>query len=282
MLFRSLQLRGSVSRNSQYSTNANDAIGWMSTSDSTYMQLNNLVQKVRTLVVQGLNDGTSTTDSNTAIAEQIDGIRNSIISLANTTYNGRPIFGGITAGSAAYDSNGNFIGDDTSVTGTNPDGTPATGAIFRQVGDSTNVQINQTGPQVFVTQASPASNGNPVDLFGLLSQISSDLKANALSSDTTNYATSGMSGGGPLADIDQAIKTLSAAQAQEGATYNQVTAAQNAQTSTNLALTTELSGIQDIDIAQQAVLVSTANTNYQAALQTTANIRQTSLLNFLN
>lgn len=267
---QALELRGSVARNTQYTANANDAIGWMSSSDSTYMQINNLVQKARTLTVQGLNDGANTPSSNAALAQQIDAIRGSIISLANTTYNGRPIFGGITAGSQAYDANGNFVGDTSSATG---------GLIYRQVGDSTQVAINQTGPQVFITQPSPATNGTAIDLLGatgLLAQISSDLKNNTLSTDTANYAT-----GGPLSDLDQAIKTVSAAQATEGATYNQVTAAQNAQTSTNLALTTELSGLQDIDLAQQAVLVSTANTNYQAALQTTANIRQTSLLDFL-
>jgi flagellar hook-associated protein 3 FlgL len=52
-------------------------------------------------------------------------------------------------------------------------------------------------------------------------------------------------------------------------------------TSTGTALTTQLSGIEDIDLADMAIKVTTANTTYQAALQTTASIRQLSLLDFL-
>ena len=44
---------------------------------------------------------------------------------------------------------------------------------------------------------------------------------------------------------------------------------------------TSLSSIQDIELADMAVQASTANVTYQAALQTTASVRQLSLLNFL-
>jgi flagellar hook-associated protein 3 FlgL len=46
-------------------------------------------------------------------------------------------------------------------------------------------------------------------------------------------------------------------------------------------MTTQLSGIEDIDPAETAIKLATANTTYQAALQTTASIGQVSLLDFL-
>jgi flagellin-like hook-associated protein FlgL len=49
-----------------------------------------------------------------------------------------------------------------------------------------------------------------------------------------------------------------------------------------LNLTTSLSGIQDADVANLAIQISSTNMAYQAALQTTASIRQTSLLNYLS
>lgn len=251
---QALQLRGAVKRNTQYATNANDAMAWMSTSDSTYTQLVQLAQKARTLVVQGLNSGSADSSSNDAIAQQLTTIRSSMLALANTQYNGRPIFGGNTSGGQAYDSSGQYVGD--------------SGTVLRQVGDSTTVQVNQLGTQVF----GDTSTGS--DIFSLISNV-----AAALTPGSSTYGTLTSSA---LGQFDSAISQISSAQAQEGATYNEVEASQAAQTSTNLALTSELSNIQDIDIAQQAVLVSTANVNYQAALQTTASIRQESLLNFLN
>ena len=79
-----------------------------------------------------------------------------------------------------------------------------------------------------------------------------------------------------------AISRISGAQATEGASYQRVQVAQSVQASNGTSLQTELSGIQDIDLADMAVKVSTASVTYQASLQTTASIQQLSLLNFLN
>jgi flagellar hook-associated protein 3 FlgL len=244
---RALQLRADLQRNTQFTANASDALGWLSTSDSAYSQVVKLVQGARTLVLQGLNVGASGAASSSALADQVDAIRSSLINLANTTYNGRPVFGGTTAGAVAYDPAGNYVGD--------------TGTVSRAVGPGSVVQISQSGTQVF---GAPGS-----DVFTLLSNISATLR--------TNPGSLGPS----LAALDSAISTVSTAQATEGAAYQQVQTAQAAQTATATTVTTQLSDIQDIDLAQLAVQVTTANANYQAALQTTASIRQLSLLDFL-
>lgn len=244
---RALQLRADLKRNSQFTANAGDALGWLSTSDTAYTQVVKLVQGARTIVLQGLNVGASGAASSAALADQVDAIRSSLINLANTTYNGRPVFGGTTAGAVAYDPAGNYVGD--------------AGTVSRAVGPGSIVQISQSGTQVF---GAPGS-----DVFTLLSNISATLR--------TNPGSLGPS----LAALDSAISTVSTAQATEGAAYQQVQTAQAAQTATATTVATQLSDIQDIDLAQLAVQVTTANANYQAALQTTANIRQLSLLEFL-
>lgn len=243
---RAMQLRADLKRNTQYTANASDAIGWMSTADTTYTQIVKLAQNARTLVVQGLNTGVNSQSAQNAIADQIDAIRTSLISLGNTTYNGRPLFAGTADVSAAYTASGAYQGD--------------TGTVFRAVGPNATVQINQTGEDVF----GPAGN----DMFKLLSDISTDLRSGTLT-------------GSRLTDLDGAIRQASTAQATEGAAYQRVEVAQAAQANTSVTLKSQLSDIQDIDLAEVAVQVTTANTNYQAALQTTASIRQLSLLNFL-
>jgi len=234
---RALELRAAAKRNTQYAANSSDAIGWMSTADSAYTQSMALMQKARTLVVQALNTGSSSATSAGDLAN----------SVANTTYNGRPVFGGTTTGTVAYNAAGSYVGDQ--------------GAVNRQVGEQSTVQINQTGTQVF--------GAAPNDVFSQLSAISATMRANPSAL------------GANLTTLDGAISAMSSAQATEGAAYQRVQSAQSVQTDTGTALAGELSGIQDIDLAKTAVQVSTANVTYQAALQTTANVRQLSLLQFL-
>jgi len=244
---RALALRGDLKRSNQYVANANDAIGWMTAADTAYTQAVKILQNVRTTVVQGLNTGASDAGAAAALAEQVDGLRTSLIGVANSNYNGRPVFGGTTAGGVAYDGSGTYVGDG--------------GAVTRAVGPNNTVTINQTGPQVF------GSGGG--DVFALLGNIATTLRTNpsALSAS--------------LGQLDTAISTVTAAQSAEGAAYQRVQDTSTILSSDNVNLKSELSQVEDADLGQLAIEVSTANTTYQAALQATANISQLSLMDFL-
>ena len=236
-----------MSRNDQYATNAGDAQAWLSTADSAFTQMVDVVQQARTLVVKGLNTGASDPASANALAQQVDGLRSSLLTLANTTYNGRPVFGGTTASGAAYDASGAYVGD--------------AGSVTRAVGAGNVVSVSSTGPDVL------GSGGN--DIFAQLADI-----ADKLRTDPTTL-------NGSLATLDGAISRIGTAQAVQGATYERVQRAQTTQVTNGTAMTTQLSGIEEVDLADMAIKVTTANTAYQAALQTTATIRQLSLLDFL-
>lgn len=244
---RAMALRAELKRVNQYSANATDALGWLSTADTSYSRIVSLIQKVRTLVVQALTTGAAQPGSADAVADRVDSLRGSIISLANARYNGRPVFGGTTAGGQAYDSSGNYVGDD--------------GVVSRTVATGSTVQINQTGPQAF----GPPGH----DLFGRLSSISSTMRREPGSL------------GSALDDLTTAIRVISGAQALAGAVYQRVQAARTAQSSRRTTIQSQLSDLLDVDVADMAVQASTANATYQAALRTTASVRQTSLLDFL-
>lgn len=244
-----LRTRGEIARNTQYATNSSDAIAWLSTQDTAYSSSITQLQQARTLVVQALNTGSADSTSNSAVAQQLNGVRTALLALANTTYNGRPVFGGTTADGTAFDSSGNYVGD--------------SGTVTRAVGSGNVVTVSAVGTDVF---GSGASN-----VFTLLQNLSTTIASNPTSADLN----------GALDSIDAAISQVSTAQSVEGATYQAVQQAQTTQTTNGTALTTRLSGIEDADMADLAVKVSTANTTYQAALQTTATVGQLSLLDFL-
>lgn len=247
---QAMQLRGELARNTQYGSNSNDALAWLSTADGAYKQITAVLQKAQTLVVQGLNTGAADATSNAAIAGQLDGLRSTLVSLANTGYDGRPVFGGTTAGQQAYDSSGTYVGD--------------AGTVTRAIAARTTVGVNSTGPTVF------GDDTNGTSVFTLLQNLS----------DALNGTAPPLSGAA-LDQLDAALSRVSSAQAVEGGMYQQVQQAQATQTSVGTSLTSRLSDIEDVDVASAAVNLAAANTSYQAALQTTAMVGQLSLLNFL-
>ena len=244
---RAMQLRGAMARNDQYSANADDAVSWLNTIDDAYSSTVTTLQQARTLVLRGLNTGVNDSAANQALASQMDTVRTTLVQLANTTFDGRPVFGGTTASPVAYDSNGNYVGDN--------------GVVTRDISDGLTVGVSANGPAVFGSGAT--------DVFTLVQNAADALRTNP----------GGMSG--LLAQFDAAIAQVSTAQAQEGARSQQVQDAQASLTTRSTAMQSELSGVEDIDMADMAMKVTTANTNYQAALQTTATISQLSLMDFL-
>lgn len=242
-----LQLRAELSRMGQYQNNASDGLGWLTSVDTTLGSATDRMHQVRTLVLQGLNTGANDATSNEALAQQVDAARSSLLSLANTPYMGRPIFGGTTAGANAFNADGTYAGD--------------TATVSRTVAPNTEVQINSSGTAAF------GPNGDNV--FDLLSDIAAKLR------------TDPSALGPDLDKIDAAQLRLSGQQALGGARYQRVQATQTAAVTTTIALKSQLSELQDIDLPTTAIEMATADAAYQASLATTAKIRQISLLDYL-
>ena len=242
-----LQLRSQLSQAKQFQANSNDALGWLTTVDSAYGSITSQLEQVRTLVVQGLNTGTGNPASNGALAQQVDQARASLLSLANASYQGRPVFGGTTAGSVAFDTSGNYVGD--------------SGTVTRTVGPNASVDLN--------TQATATFGANGSNLFDLLSGI-----ANALRTNPANL-------GSDLTQLDARQLAITSDRSLAGAKYQRIQTVQSAASTNSLQLTSQLSDLQDIDLAETVVQVTSANTAYQAALATTAKVGQISLMDFL-
>ena len=151
-----LQLRSQLKQINQFQANGTDALGWLTTVDSSLHSVTSQLQQVRSLVLQGMNTGTGNAVSNEALAQQVDQARASLLALGNSTYLGRPVFGGTTAGGVAFDASGSYVGD--------------TGTVTRTVGPNAAIDLNNPGTATF------GANGN--NLFDLLTDISANLRGN--------------------------------------------------------------------------------------------------------
>lgn len=244
----SMQLRGETRANRQYSRNADDGLGWLSTLDGTLTNTSTLVNRARDLTVQGLNSGSSSAQSNEALATEIDQIKSSLIGYANTKYLDRPVFGGTTTGDTAYDSGGNYVGD--------------TGQITRTVGANLKVRVDATGPETF--------GSGDTQLFTVLQSISDSIRAGD---------TAGL--GDNLKKLDSASDLMKNTLSETGARYNRVTQMKQSAQDRLLSVTSQLSDVEDVDLPKTIMDMQLQQTSYQAALAASAKVIQPSLIDFL-
>jgi flagellar hook-associated protein 3 FlgL len=240
-----------ITRLGQYQTNANDGQAWLGIAQNALASANSQLQRVQQLAQQAAN-GTTDASGRAAIADEVDSIKATLLANANTTYLGRPVFGGTTGGTAAYDANGNYIGD--------------AGAVNRTVAQNTSVQVNVLGTDAFGT--------GPSNVFSVLTQLSSDLR----SATPANTAAIGTS---DLTAVQQALTTLQGAQSTVGSRYDELQSLQTQVQSRQTTLTTARSTVRDLDLAKAETDLSTQQLTYQAALEATSRVLSLSLTEFL-
>jgi flagellar hook-associated protein 3 FlgL len=242
-----MQIRAEIRTQDQYARNAGDGLGWLGTIDSTLTDAMDQIQRARDLTLQGMSGGSNSTGNNDALASEIDNIRQSLLQSANTQYLGRPVFGGTTAGTVAYDGTATYAGDSTQIT--------------RTVGDNTKIQVNAVGSNIFGTGTG--------QLFTVLASISGDMKSNpaALAQD--------------LKDLDVASGRIQATLSDVGARYNRIQDMQTAANTRSDDLKSQLSDIEDVDLPKTITELQMQQVAYQAALAATAKVIQPSLVDFL-
>jgi flagellin-like hook-associated protein FlgL len=89
---RDLSFKTSLTQNTQFTQNLQDAQSWMENTDGVMSDLSSVMIKIKELVVSA--DDTKPTESLNTIGTQIDGLINQIVSLGNTKIGDRYLFGG--------------------------------------------------------------------------------------------------------------------------------------------------------------------------------------------
>ena len=260
-----LKSRSGISQNEQYQRNAQDGTAWLSTIDTSLNSLQSMVRRAYTLAVAGANTATNGPTSEGANADEVDQILQSVIGLSNSTYLGRPVFGGTTTGDAAYQQAPDpsdptktvvsYVGDD--------------GTVQRRVGDSTVVRVDSQGSSVFGL-ASNQTGATGDSIFDHLQQLSTALR----SGDGAGIEKA-------IADLTKDQSQISTAQANEGARMKQLDTATNVSMDTTLALQKVKSDVEDVDVAEATINMQSMTAAYQAALMAVGKSTQQSLLDFL-
>lgn len=243
-----MRIRSSMADVKQYGRNANDGNGWLGQIDAALTSANDQVLRARDLALQGANSGSTGPTAREALAAEVDQIRGGLIDTANSSYLGRPVFGGVTSGAKAYDATGTYVG------------TP--GAVNRTVSEGSTIRVDVDGQQAF------GPTGNSV--FDHLDALSTALRAGdqaGISASITALA----------ADRDRITTT----QTDVGTRQIRVEAAIQAASDSELKLSTSLSNVENADLPKVIVDLQMQQVAYQASLAATAKVLQPSLLDFL-
>ncbi len=248
---QALSYKAEITRLGQYQSNASDGLAWLGSADGALSNMSSQLDQVHTLLIQASN-GSVDSAARSAIADQVDNIAASLLSEANTTYLGRPVFGGTTGNPAAYDAAGNYLGDN--------------GSVNRTVAAGTSVAVNVVGTTML-------GNG-ATSLFGVLSQISNDLRSN----NPAQLANLGLT---DLNQVQGFAANVRDAQAVVGSRYNEIQSLQNQAQSRQTTVTAALSSVQDLDMAKAETQLATDQLTSQAALVATSKVLSLSLADFL-
>jgi flagellin-like hook-associated protein FlgL len=245
---RAMQTRGDQAANDQHSRNITDAKSWLEQTDSTMQEMLDTARRVRDLTVQGSSTGSNSPVSAQAIATEVKSLRDGLLSLANRTIGGRPLFGGVTPGQKAYDATGTFVGQS---------GPPVT----RRVSDTEVIRVDITGPEAF----GPAG----ADVFAIADRIATDVVANPAALATH------------LADLDAAMKGMLTAVADVGSRAARVEREEQVNADRALTLSSQLAETENIDLPNTIMRLEMQKVGYEAALSATAKALQPTLLDYL-
>ena len=146
----------------QYTANVETLHELINTADSTLNSVVTSLQRALTIGIEGAN-GTQSAENRMAIAGDVTGIRDQILSLANLSFRGRFVFAGTTGDQPP------FTADPTAPSGVVYGGNQQISQV--QIDEGRTVSTNVPGDQVFM------SSGG--DVFAALNSLANALKANA-------------------------------------------------------------------------------------------------------
>jgi len=249
---RAAVLQDQLDQVSTYGRAIDDARSRLGLADTKTQQAMDLYHRITELATQA-SSSINSADSRKSMREEVLQIRDELQSIANTSYLGAPIFAGFGSGPA--------VAFDTFTSTWQFNGSP-TERLRRRIGPSEVVDANITAGELF--------NSGTDDIFSVLDDLANSLNLN----DTPGIQSS-------LDRVTALRSTLSAGQARLGAVVNRVEQASDRNATINVALTAELSRVQDVDLGDAITDQSRLTMAYQAALGVTAKANEQTLLDWL-
>jgi flagellar hook-associated protein 3 FlgL len=263
-----LSLQAQVSAYSAYQQNITQGVAMVETEGTSLQQIQQTLESAQSLTVEAAN-GTMSSSDLTDAAAQIQQYIAEIKQTADTQYDGSYVFSGSAVNTAPWQADASqpdtFAGNTDSVNYSIGPSTQlsVSANLYNVLGDGVGTGGAFTAS---ATPGQPGTGGLLSTLRTIYSDMESDNKAD-LGTQLTNLSTN--------------LSALESVQADVGATQDRLQMASSRITSLSSTDTVQLGNVYDTDMPTATTQFTTEQAGYEAALQSTSDIIQTSLLNFL-
>lgn len=256
---KALGLDREINLTDQYQDNADVAENKLTNTDGILSSATNILQRIRELVIQGLNDTNAETRS--GIAEEISQLNETLVGLANSTdSNGEYIFSGYQSDTQAFDPNTYTYNGDS-------------GQRSVRVGSGYLVEVNEPGDAVFVATHVSGATTTTQAVFQTIDDFVTALNGGTVGTAPNN--------GDVLTNISSAMDNILAARTRIGSRLNAVDHQRSINEATKASMQTNLSQLKDLDYAEAVSRLTRQSTGLQAAQQAYVKVQGLSLFNYL-
>ena len=256
------RIKATLARQDNYSSALDTVQARLDMESTTLTSASDVLVRIKELAVQ-VNNGTQGTVSRAAIATEMKGLRDQLLSLANTRdTTGNYIFSGSKVNTPAFqaDTTGavSYQGDQT--------------RMNIAVGDQRQLPLNRPGTNAFVRVVRTSSDGvaTGTGFFQAVDDLITAVKSNDKSS---------MQRG--LTEMDDLHNGVVLAQADSGTSMKVVEQQGTILDDTKITLKTALSKVEDLDMASAITQMQKQMVSLEAAQASFAKISQMSLFKYL-
>lgn len=256
-----LEYQGSIDQITQEQTNFAQATTHATAADGALQSASTLMNQLISLGSEGA-DISATASTRSGIAEQVQGIESQMVSLANTTVQGRFIFGGDDPQTQPYTfgwSSPEGVIENSSPTNT----------VTLQNLQGSSIIPRMTAQQIFDAR-NPDGTPAPGNVFKAIYSLGQALQNN----DQPGIESA-------LTSLKAAVAQLGAASSFYGTVENWIQQSQQNATADSSNLQQALSHVRDTDIAAVATQMTTDQTALQAALAAHGSLTVRSLFSYL-
>lgn len=249
-----LRYRSQLAGNEQFQRATDTAQSWLDETDSQMGSAGDVMTRLKELMVQS-STGTYSDSDMLSAANEVEQLKKQLVDIGNSKLGGKFIFNGQQYGSIPYPT---AAGTDYSQVQT--DNT----AVQYVIGENIQFQINTTGNDFF------GMAGDADNVFAVMDRVVSAMK----SGDSAGI-------GAEMGAVESRTNKMIAFRSEVGARTNRVELVNNRLLDQEMNTTTLLSKTEDLDVAEALIKATSAQTVYEAALKSSANIMNTSLIDFM-
>lgn len=244
-----LDLNGLLEDGEQYAKNISTGTSYLSAMESALSGMGDAMIRVKELALNAAN-GTLGAEDRVSVRQEVQQLREQLITLGNSQVNGRYVFSGFRNDTPPFDANGAYSGGD--------------GDLRIQIDRTNTISVNYTGDKLL------NGAGGGTDVIGTLDTLITALD---------NNDSAGIQG--TLSELDNSMARVLSARTDIGARMNRLETATSFIDDTKLYLQKVISSKQDVDFIQAVSDMTRQQTAMEAALAATSKISKLSLLDYL-